>query len=546
MAINITMARGNKNLKKANEATAYTHEQMVEFMKCREDPVYFCRNYVYIKHPSLGQILFDLYDYQEEMIRNYQQHKYNIVLSARQTGKTETTAAYLLWYSIFQKSKTVLIASRSSGHAMEIIERIQNAYEELPNWLKPGIDPNTWNKHNCKFENKSQIIAQATSENTGRGFSVSLLYCDEFAFVPYHVQKGFWQSIYPSLTAGEGCIISSTPNGDSDLFAELWRKSELEAEADQLTRHEIKDKLEDEDNDEVIKFHAKWIKWDMPPGRGEAFKKEKIHILGERAWLQEYKCEFLGGEGTLLDNKVLIDREKQITDSGQNVLFWIKDFPFFSQIKAGGKYIIGVDPSSGVGDDYSVIEVFEFPSLVQVCEYRTNNTRPAEMYGKLKALIKFLTNADCEIFFSIERNGVGEGMIALWENDVDFPERAEMFHDEGKNKYGFYTTDVIKLSLSTKLKMLHETNSISINSTIMIKELKNYVRRGRAYEARPGMTDDCVSALLIVIRVLEELAESSDEAHRKLYPVSISTDNDWSEDEIHVIDGEDDYMPVII
>lgn len=167
----------NPKLKLPYTEMEYTAEQIAEIKKCKEDPVYFCKNYVYIQHPSRGQILFKLYDYQEEIIRNYQEHKYNILLSARQTGKTETTAAYLLWYALFHKRKNILIASNKSDNAMMIIERIQNAYEELPHWLKFGIDADNWNKHRCSFENGSTILSQATTEKTGRGFSISLLYC---------------------------------------------------------------------------------------------------------------------------------------------------------------------------------------------------------------------------------------------------------------------------------------------------------------------------------------------------------------------------------
>lgn len=171
------MARSDPKLKKAHAEVEYTAEMISEFKKCKDDPVYFCRNYVYIKHPIHGQIKFDLYDYQEEVLENYKDNRLNILLSARQTGKTETTGAYILWYSIFQKSKEVLIASNKSANAKDIISKIQNAYEELPNWLKPGINANNWNKHTCEFDNKSIIRAETTSESSGRGKSISLLYC---------------------------------------------------------------------------------------------------------------------------------------------------------------------------------------------------------------------------------------------------------------------------------------------------------------------------------------------------------------------------------
>lgn len=282
------MSRPSSRLKKAHAQIEYTPEMIEEVRKCAADPVYFCRNYVYILHPTRGQILFNLYDYQEEILHNYQTHRLNILLSARQTGKTETSAAYILWYAIFHPNKRILIASNRSSNAMEIIEKIQNAYEELPDWLKPGIDPNNWNKHTCKFENKSRIDSETTSERSGRGKAISLLYCDEFAFVQPHIQEEFWKSMFPTLSTGGNCIISSTPNGDSDKFAELWRTAEL--------NNEVRGD-DDDGNEQVLQFKSMWIKWDMPPGRDDQFKRDQIAILGERNWLQEYEC--VGGD-TLL------------------------------------------------------------------------------------------------------------------------------------------------------------------------------------------------------------------------------------------------------
>lgn len=155
----------------------YTPEQILEIKKCKSDPVYFARNYIMIKHAKRGKIKFDLYDYQENMLRSYFNNRFNIILSARQTGKTETTCAFLLWYAIFHSDKTILVVSNKGSNAKEIIAKIQYAYEELPDWLKPGIDVNSWNKHECAFENKSRIIAQNTSSDSGRGLAISLLYC---------------------------------------------------------------------------------------------------------------------------------------------------------------------------------------------------------------------------------------------------------------------------------------------------------------------------------------------------------------------------------
>lgn len=164
-------------LKKPGQQSTYTHDQIQELIKCQNDPVYFIENYVYIRHAKRGRLKFAMYDYQKEMARKYHTQQFNIVLSARQTGKTETSCAYLLWFAIFHKDKTVLVASNKGSNAMEIIRKIQFAYEELPDWIKPGIDESNWNKHTCTWENSSRIVATTTSEDSGRGMSISLLYC---------------------------------------------------------------------------------------------------------------------------------------------------------------------------------------------------------------------------------------------------------------------------------------------------------------------------------------------------------------------------------
>lgn len=173
------MSKKSLGIKKTNAPSEYTKERMLELVKCARDPIYFIKNYVYIKHPKKGKIKFDMYDYQEEMVKKFNSKRFNIVMSARQTGKTETTCAFLLWYAIFNSDKTVLVASNKSKNAMEIIAKIHYAYEELPDWLKPGIDENSWNKHTCAFDNRSRIVATTTSADSGRGMSISLLYCLE-------------------------------------------------------------------------------------------------------------------------------------------------------------------------------------------------------------------------------------------------------------------------------------------------------------------------------------------------------------------------------
>lgn len=266
--------RRNPGLKSPHQLIDYGREEIIELQKCARDPIYFIKNYIKIKHPVHGKIPFNMYDYQEELVRMYQANRFNIILSARQTGKTETSCAFLLWYAIFQPERTVLIASNKSSNAMELISKIQFAYEELPAWLKPGIDDINWNKHTCAFDNKSRIVSTTTSKDSGRGLAISLIYCDELAFVKPHVQDEFWDSILPTLSTGGAMIITSTPNGDSNLFAKLWFAAVA--------------KLPEEKAPDA--FHNLHVKWNQPPGRGDAFRETMIDKLGERKWNQEFEC----------------------------------------------------------------------------------------------------------------------------------------------------------------------------------------------------------------------------------------------------------------
>ncbi|PPD55685.1 MAG: hypothetical protein CTY12_00065 [Methylotenera sp.] len=203
-------------------------------------------------------------------------HLYLVGPSFIPTHNTATSMAYLLWYAMFNFEKTILIASNKNDNAMECIYRIRFMYERLPHWLKPGLTDDGWNKHSVGFDNASRILSVATSENSGRGFAISLLYCDEFAFVRDTVQQEFWTSMAPTLATGGSCIITSTPNGDANIFAQLWRGANIPQTADSEVGSNG--------------FLPIEVKWDEPPGRDAKFREEEIAKIGELRWKQEYEC----------------------------------------------------------------------------------------------------------------------------------------------------------------------------------------------------------------------------------------------------------------
>ena len=517
------MARGqNPNIKRANTEVEMTYNQALELRRCAQDPVYFIRTYVKIQHPTKGVVPFELYDYQEDMIRAYHKEQYTVVLSARQTGKSTVAAAFVLWYAMFQFDRTVLVASRANDHAMEMVQRIRFAYENLPHWIKPGVLDDGWNKHNIGFDNGSRIISQATSENTGRGYSISLLYLDEFAFVPPNIQDEFWTSIAPTLSTGGACIMTSTPNGDMDIFAEIWRGAQVKK------------------ND----FFPIRVRWDQPPGRDDEFKKKEIGKLGERKWMQEYECQFLSSEALLISSIFLARITPEIEKiKPVNV---IKDVVFFKEVVPGLTYLVGVDPATGTGEDYSVITVYEFPSLIQVAEYRSNSMSTNDMYGILKNILLYLEKMNTTVYFSVENNGVGEGIISLYEADEYPPDNAEFVSEEGKNKRGMTTTSKTKMKACVNFKEMLERGNLKIQSRVLLAELKAYVRNKGAYAAQPGSTDDCVSASLIVCRLLEEIASYDQSAFDKLYTGEFDQWGAEDYDGYGDYDVNDEGLPIVI
>lgn len=529
--------RKNPNIKKSHTEVEFDAEKQRELLKCSQDIVYFCENYVRVKHPVKGSVPFALHDYQKEMMRLFQEERFSIVLASRQVGKSICSAIFLLWYAMFNDTKEVLIASNKNSGAMEMISRIQYAYEHLPHWLKPGITDDGWNMHRISFDNESSIESTATSEDAGRGMSVSLLFLDEFAFVSPGIQQKFWTAMLPTLSTGGSCIVTSTPNGDADLFAQMWRTAVSGLE------------VENDHDDDVGNFGFKplHVPWDAPPGRDEKFKQEQIAVLGERKFRQEYECEFISSEALLIDSMALQMLEQRITNP-KNELNGVK---FWEEIQEGEMYLIGADPSTGSGRDFTVIEMYHFPTLRQVAEYRTNTMSSPETYKVLKGLIKLAEKNGCTCYFSVENNGVGEGIIALYLNDENPPMFAEMVSEDPTtsktNRLGMNTNGKSKFRSCTMLKDLVEKKKMDVLSRALLTELKMFIRTNTNYEAQPGGTDDCISAVLIILRILENIAMYEDDAFEKIYTVDeYSFESAFGDDEDDDGMSEDEALPFLV
>lgn len=493
----------NQFLKKANAPHSYTGEQILELRKCSEDPIYFITKYCQIQHAVKGAIPFAMYPYQKRMVETFANFRQSIVLSARQTGKSWTSGAFLLWHAIFTFEQDIMVLSNKDRNAMQMIRRIRFIYERLPMWLKPGLADDGWNKHEVGFDNGSRILSSPTTEDSARGFSASLLFLDEFAFVRDNVQQEFWGAVSPTFATGGKCIICSTPNGDTNTFATLWRGAHIKLFG------------EEEEGVGANGFAPIEVKWDEPPGRGEKFKRQEIAKIGEDRWEQEYECRFLSSDPLLIDTKVLANMTEEIM--GIRPSGMVGDVYFFKEPIRGATYLVGVDPATGTGEDYTAIQVFEFPALEQIAEWRSKTMSSVLAYDQLKKLLKMLEKLQCNVYFSIENNGVGEGMMSLYDADETPPETAEFVSETGMKRKGMTTTGKSKIKACLALKEMIERDSMHIKSRFLLEEAKNFVRAAGSYRAKRGSTDDLISGTLIITRLLEEMSSFDQDAYDKMF-----------------------------
>lgn len=507
----------NPNLKRAHATSEFDGSKVQELIKCKNDPVYFMEKYVKVQHPTKGAVPFILYPYQKEMVAAIHENKDTILLCSRQMGKTTVAAMYILWFATFHRAKRCVIASKAMAHAVEIQSRVKFAYEELPEWLKAGCT--FYNRTSIEFDNKSVIISEATSEKTGRGSSPSIIFLDEIAFISKRIQDEMWGSLTPALSTGGKFVITSTPNGDSDLFAQLWRG----ANAGQNS------------------FKPLQFLWWQHPDRDKAYYDEMVGKLGPIRARQELDCEFLSSDALLVSSIRLNQLTwKPHVWEHSGFRFWVPEEELGGRDKI---YMVSMDPATGTGKDYSTIEVFDFPGLNQIAEYRTNNVNIPILYSRMSWLLRKLSGMKetgrSEVLWTFERNGIGEAIGALYYNDEKQVEEAELVSD-APNKFGVVTTGRTKVLSALQLKSLIEKVSaggITINSEALIFELKHFISKGGGYEAKSGATDDLVMATLGVMRLLKRLSEYNETAFKH---VNEYVDPDAS------IDDTGDYVPFMV
>ena len=475
---NLNQYLGNPNLKKANVAQEFTKENIKEFHKCAQDPLYFIENYVQIVSLDEGLIPFHMYDFQRGMVSTMHDNRFSIFKLPRQSGKSTIIISYLLHYALFNQNVNIAVLANKSSTARDILSRLQLAYENLPKWMQQGIV--AWNKGNIELENGSKIIAAATSSSAIRGGSYNIIFLDEFAFVPSNVAEQFFASVYPTITSGQNTkvIIVSTPHG-MNMFYKIWVDAQ------------------EKRNDYIpIEVH-----WSEVPGRDELWKEETIRNTSESQFNSEFECEFLGSIDTLISpHKLKTLAYKNPIQSHSNI-----DIHYRPEVDH--TYMLTADVSRGTANDYSAFVVFDVTEIPYkiVAKFRDNEIKPLLFPTKIHEVAKAYNNA----YVMVEVNDIGEQVANALQFDLEYENlvmasmrgRAGQIlgagFSGGRAQLGVRTTKAVKKVGCSNLRQLIEDNKLIVEDYDCVNELSTFIIKGASYAADDGCNDDLVACMFM-------------------------------------------------
>lgn len=497
--------RSNPLLKKCGIQLNFTQDQVEEYIKCAQDPIYFIENYVKIINVDKGVIPFNLYEFQKEMIRSIHENRRVVGRIGRQSGKSQTTIAYILWSSLFNDTQNIVILANKGSLAIDLLDRYQMAYENLPMWLQQGVV--VWNKGSVELENGSKVRAAATSSSAIRGGSYTHVVLDEFAHIHNNLAEEFFTSVYPVISSGEKTKITiiSTPNG-MNLFYKIFT--------------EAKSKKND--------YACIDVHWSQVPGRTEKWKEEFIRNTSQRQFNQEIGCEFLGSTNTLISGeKLACLTYKEPVGKLADVVIYEKpvkedyDDETGDQISADHMYAIVVDVSEGKNLDYSAFSVFDVSGIPyrQVAVYRNNSIPPMVFPNIIKTCAEYYNDAHV----LVEINNSPQVAEILLE-DLEYE---NVFKIKSGNKkaqtitfgagrgisYGLKTSPLTKRIGCSTLKTLIESDKLLINDFETVSELTTFVNNGKSFAAEEGCNDDLAMTLvnfgwLVTQKLFKELVDN--------------------------------------
>jgi hypothetical protein len=455
---------GNPNIRGADIKHPWTKEELIEYKKCLDNPVYFAEKYCKIIHLDKGLIPFNLYPYQKDMFNSFDKNRFNIVLACRQSGKSIAVVAYLLWYAVFKGEQVVGVLANKEAIAREMLGRITLMLENLPFFLQPGCT--VLNKKSIAFSNNSRIVAAATSSSSIRGMSINLVYLDEFAFVDNATE--FYTSTYPVISSGKTSkiIITSTANGIGNMYHKLYEGA--------LQR-----------TNEFTPIRVDW--WDVPD-RDEEWKKMTVENTSQLQFDQEFGNSFHGTGNTLISADILLALR------ARNPIEYINNIKMWEQPKEGHNYLMFVDVSKGRGQDYSTFTVIDVSvnPFVQVCVFRDNMMSPL-LFPDL--LYKYATHYN-ECYVVVESNDAGQVVCNGLYYDLEY-ENVFVESMIKANAIGVTMTRKIKRMGCSNIKDIMEQHKLVINCEETIREMSTFVAKGSSYEADHNSHDDLMMNLVM-------------------------------------------------
>ena len=478
-----TNYRDNPKLKRSGVVTQYTQEEFNEYKKCAQDPIYFSK-YVTIISLDKGYVPFNMYDFQKDMIKKFDQNRFVIVKCPRQVGKTTTAVTYLLHTILFKPAQKVAILANKGKTSGDILGKLQLAYENLPMWLQQGVVE--WNKRSIELENGSIIIADSTSSSAARSGAYNIVFLDEFAFVPSNIAHDFITSVYPVITSGTQTkiIIVSTPNG-MNLFYKMWMDAV-------------------EKRSKYVPFE---IHWSQVPGRDEAWKEETIANTSERQFQQEFESHFLGSSNTLI-SALKLQQLRYTSPILEHDMLKIYEQPIKEDGEKNMKdhiYAMTVDVSEGKGLDCSAFSVFDVSVVPykQVATYRSSSISPILFPTVIYNAAKLFNDA----YVLCEINNTPQIADTL-HAELEYENLWKVFTGNKKPQQlsagfargiqlGVKISPQVKRIGCSNLKTLIEGDKLLVNDFDTYSELTTFIAKKNSFSADEDSTDDLAMTLVM-------------------------------------------------
>jgi len=481
---------GNQNLPRPDASFNYAdHPEWVKDIdKCRKNILYFAENFFYIVNLDRGREKIALHAYQKKILRALRDNRFVVLLSSRQSGKSTMMTIYALWVACFNEDQNILVVANKESTAINIFKRIRLAYEQLPNYIKPGAVE--YGKTSMTLGNGSSIGISTTSSDAGRGSSVNCLILDELAFIDNHLVEAFWKSVYPIISSSKKSkiFVASTPNGTGNLFHELYTGA-----------------LEGKNG-----WHSERVDWWEVPGRDEEWKEKTIRTLGSvEAFSQEFCNEFIQTGESSINEKLFEELKAEVMEP--EFVYDEGSYLLWDTFKQDHVYVAGVDISEGVGEAASVIQILDITDLRNITQVATYHNRNISPYNFTAKLFDILQHWGAPLAL-IERNNCGAQVVDQlknthnYENIVSYGIRALV------NKIGVQAHTNTKYKGITNMRYwINELKVVKIRDMQTLIELKNFIRHANGtWSTKPGADnwDDRVMSLVWALIILEnELAE---------------------------------------